>query len=304
LYTFLSGGTGTPKLLEGYRSIVDDPDITVICNMGDDILWNGLRVSPDLDTVLYLFSGKLDLSKYWGVKDETFNALSTLEELGYSSWFNIGDRDLGLHIARKVMQENGMTITQITQKICSMLNIEAEILPMSDQLVQSVIHSEEESMGFQEFFVKHRSEVDVKRVTYEGQRDTTTEVLSSIDRSKQIIIGPSNPVTSIGPILSLSRLKDKLGENRNKAVAISPIVGNTAFSGPTIKLMRAQGIETSILGLAQHYQKIISKLVISESDRNLQPEILDLGIEPIVLPIQLQNIKQKTDLAISLLELL
>ena len=170
-FTFLSGGTGTPKLLQGFRQVLDDQRISVICNTGDDYIWNGLHISPDLDTNLYLFSNRLDLGKFWGVKDESFHALDTLQSLGKDIWFNVGDKDIGLHLFR-TDQLQKMSLTQITQHISKAWDISATILPMCDQLVQSQIYTEHKKLHFQEYFVKYKTEVNIQKVQFEGNKDT------------------------------------------------------------------------------------------------------------------------------------
>lgn len=304
-YSFLSGGTGTPKLLEGFRNLVDDEQIGVICNGGDDQYWHSLRVCPDLDTVIYLFANKLDLGKYWGITNDTFNTLKTLKSFGMNEWFNIGDEDLGLHIYRSELLKNN-TLTEITVDICQKWNIKASITPMSDNLIQSkIISFDGKEYNFQDFFVRLNSNIDVKDVIFQGEKNQASQLaIKLIQNSKHLIIGPSNPVTSIGPILSLKPINIKLKGNRNKLTAISPIIGDKAFSGPTVKLMKAMNIEISPFGLAKYYSKFISKLILDPSDKIYDKKIKDVDIETIYLPIDLKTTEQKNNLAKSLMEIL
>lgn len=303
-FGFLSGGTGTPKLLQGFRNLVTDDQLAVICNGGDDYLWHGLRVCPDLDTVLYLFSGRLDTKKFWGVNDESFNALETLKSLGIDEWFNIGDKDLGLHIYRQEKLENN-TLTSITEEICKKWKIEAQIAPMTDNHVQSYIYAQDTKYHFQEYFIKHRWSLDVSTVKFEGNTDTASQkALHILDGVEKVIIGPSNPITSIGPILAIKPLAQKLMKHRSKTIAVSPIIGTSAFSGPSTRLMEAMKVKPNPLALAKHYKNIISKLILDSSDREYEKEIEDLEIEPIFLPIELKTRKQKQDLARSIIELM
>ncbi|MHA2090130.1 MAG: 2-phospho-L-lactate transferase [Candidatus Kariarchaeaceae archaeon] len=302
-YTFLSGGTGTPKLLQGFRQLIDDGKISVICNTGDDYIWNGLHISPDLDTVLYLFSNRLDLGKFWGVKNDSFQALNTLKSLEKEIWFNVGDKDLGLHLYRTYLQQE-MTLTQITQIISKTWDISATILPMCNQLVQSQIYTEQKKLHFQEYFVKYKGKVNIQNVQFEGNKDTTTpQVLNTLQESNVVIMGPSNPITSMGPILSLTPIRKSLEDQRAKVIAISPIIGNRAFSGPTPDLMTACGIEVSPIGLAQYYKKLISTLILDPIDRQYHKSLLDLDIEPVYLNIELKTDQQKQELAKSMLTL-
>lgn len=301
-FVFLSGGTGTPKLLQGFRNLISDNEISVICNTGDDFIWNGLHISPDLDTILYLFSSKLDTKKFWGVTDDAFSTLEVLKTLeAQDTWFNVGDKDLGLHLFRS-NKLNSMTLTQITQEICKNWKIRANILPMSNVMVQSRIKTPEGELGFQEFFVKYHTQPKVLGVSFIGDTsNTTNEILKVIDEANAIIIGPSNPVTSIGPILAVKSIYNKLHDNRNKVIIVSPIVGENAFSGPTIKLMNAQKIEPSIVGLANLYKDISSTIVIDTSDSDVMPTLENLGYKVISTPIEMKTDEQKQNLARTIL---
>ncbi len=301
---FLSGGTGTPKLLQGMREIIDDKYIRVICNGGDDLDWYGMRVCPDLDTVLYLFSNRLDTDKFWGVSEEKFNAIDTLKSLGNKEWFNIGDKDLGLHIYRTSLMKK-YKLSKITEKICDAWGITSNILPMSDSLIQTKIDSDRGTLNFQEYFVKYRTNVEVFGVQFEGDKKSVPDkVLQLIDGKTPLIIGPSNPVTSIGPILSIDAINNRLKDTRDNNMAISPIIGNNAFSGPTVKLMQAMNIDTSIVGLSEHYKEIISKIIIDPIDMANKSAIEDMDIEVIALPITLKNKEQKIQLAKEILSIL
>ncbi|MCY3410373.1 MAG: 2-phospho-L-lactate transferase [Candidatus Heimdallarchaeota archaeon] len=301
-YTLLSGGTGTPKLLQGLRELVADKSLTVIANGGDDTFWHSLRVCPDLDTLIYLFSDQLDLKKFWGVKEETFETLMQLKSLGVDEWFNIGNKDLALHLYRNELLQR-FSLTQTTKLITDNWGIEASILPMSDEFVQTRILTEKGTLSFQEFFVKFRTEVEVRSVEYMGNKTKTTpEVLHAL--KNPLIIGPSNPITSIGPILSIDPIKNHMMTHHSNNVAVSPITGNQAFSGPTIKLMKANGIPTSPVGLAAYYQDLVSILILDESDRSLAAEIKDYDIEPVFLPILLSNKDKKIQLAKDILNIL
>jgi len=301
-YTFLSGGTGTPKLLQGFRELIPDKDLGVICNSGDDYLWNGLYVCPDLDTVLYQFSQKLDLVKFWGVKNERFEALEILRSLAAeSTWFNVGDKDLALHVYR-TNEMKTKSLTQVTKQICNNWNIEATIVPMSDYAVQSRIFSEDKSYHFQEYFVKLKTNITVSKVEFVGNKKSCTkEVKDLLESSKVIIIGPSNPITSIGPILAIEEIRELLRKHREKVVIISPIKSGSAFSGPTVELMRSMNVEVSPLGLAKYYQPYASKIIFDTDELELGNKIKSIGIEPIFHPIELSTQEQKKKLANTIL---
>lgn len=302
-FVFLSGGTGTPKLMQGFRHILPDKKIGVLCNSGDDYVWNGLYICPDLDTVLYQFSGKLDTEKFWGVEGDTFESLKTLKSLSAEdTWFNVGDRDLGLHIYRslKLRKES---LTRVTKKICSKWDIEAEILPMSDNPIQSRIFSEDKNYHFQEYFVKLQTNVNVTDVKFHGDsKETTEEVSNMLEVAKQIIIGPSNPITSIGPILSIKKIYSLLEQHRDKVLVISPLKGSEAFSGPTVKLMKTMNIDSTPLGIANFYQKIASKIIFDSEDISFRDKIKDLNIEPIFHSIDLSTLDQKKKLSTTIFD--
>lgn len=302
-YTFLSGGTGTPKLLQGFRGLVADKDLGIICNSGDDYLWNGMYVCPDLDTVLYQFSHKLDLNKFWGVKDETFESLEILKSLNAdNTWFNVGDKDLALHVYR-TNELKTKTLTQITRQICDFWNIEANIVPMSDYPLQSRIHSGENSYHFQEYFVKLKTNIPVSKVEFVGNKKSTTQdVRDLIESSETIIIGPSNPITSIGPILAIDDIRALLRKHRSKVIIVSPIKSGSAFSGPTIELMTSMNVEASPLGLAKYYQPYAEKIIFDPEDQHLAADLSSLGVEPIFHPIELSTQEQKKKLATAILD--
>lgn len=302
-YTFLSGGTGTPKLLQGFRELVADKDLGVICNSGDDYLWNGMYICPDLDTVLYQFSHKLDLKKFWGVKDETYESLEILKSLNAAdTWFNVGDKDLALHVYR-TNELKTKSLTQITQQICNSWNIEANIVPMSDYPVQSRIHSGEYSYHFQEYFVKLKTGIPVSKVEFEGNKNSTTQnVRDLIESSDTIIIGPSNPITSIGPILAIDEIRELLTKHRHKVIIVSPIKSGSAFSGPTIELMKSMNVEASPLGLAKYYQPYANKIIFDPVDQPLASNLSSIGIEPIFHPIELSTLEQKKKLATAIFD--
>ncbi|MHA2253299.1 MAG: 2-phospho-L-lactate transferase [Candidatus Kariarchaeaceae archaeon] len=301
---FLSGGTGTPKLLQGFREILDDKFLGVICNTGDDYYWQNLHISPDLDTLLYLFSDRLDLSKFWGVKDESFHALDSLKSLGIDTWFNVGDKDLGLHIYRTNLLKS-LSLTDITKMITKRWNVRSTILPMCDQQLQTLIYSQGSALHFQEYFVKYGTDISVDHIEFAGIKDRTTEdVQTLLQKSKNIIIGPSNPITSMGPILSIEPIHQSLQKFRKKTIAVSPIVGNQAFSGPTAKLMRQFGLDVSPPGIAKYYSKQISQLIIDSSDKKYKNVIQDYDIEPVLVDINLTTMKQKQKLAEELLSII
>lgn len=299
--SFLSGGTGTPKLLLGFRELVEDRNLHVVANTGDDYKWNNLHVSPDLDTLLYLFSGQLDLNKFWGRENESFSAVQTLRSLGKDIWFNVGDKDMGLHLYRTSMLTNH-TLSKITEFILELWGIEANIQPMCDQELTTIIHTPKQNMHFQEYFVKHKWVPEVKTVEYKGDKNKVPKAnLDQLNKSSHIIIGPSNPITSIGPILSLTAYQDNLKNNRSKTVLISPLKGGKAFSGPTAKLMEAMKYDVSPQGLVNYYEDYAKVIILDQGDKELTSQV-EIQAELLYYPLELKTNSQQVALADFILE--
>ncbi len=262
----LSGGTGTPKLLTGLRRLVPDEGITVIVNTAEDIMISGNLVAPDVDTVLYLFSGLLDDSKWWGVRNDTFHTHRALKKMGLDEPLMIGEIDRATHILRSEMIRSGACLTEATLRLSSMLGVRAVVLPMCDEKVDTMINTPHGIMHFQDFWVVNRGEPDVVDVIINGieKAKPTKEVLEAIKSEENVLIGPSNPITSIGPILALKGLRKILAGK--KVIAISPIIGKSPVSGPAGKLMEACGFPVSSKGVAECYGDILDIMVIDRMD--------------------------------------
>lgn len=262
----LSGGTGTPKLIQGLRRLMQDEKITVIVNTAEDIMVSGNLVSPDFDTVLYLFSGVLDDTKWWGIKDDTFRTCEALKKIGVNEKLTIGDLDRTTHIFRSELMRKGASLTKVTLRISSVMGIKARILPMCDEKVDTMINTTQGLMHFQDFWVGKRGEPEVLGVKLAGieKAKPTREVLEALGSEENVIIGPSNPITSIGPILALKRMRKILA--KKKVIAVSPIIGNSPVSGPAGKFMRACGFPVSPKGVAECYGDILDVMVIDKRD--------------------------------------
>lgn len=242
MITFLSGGTGTPKLMQGYQTLMADRDMTAIVNTAEDMWFSGSHLSPDLDTVMYLFAGILDTDKWWGIKGDTIITSEFLKKIGYCEPVTLGDRDRAVNIARAELLRSGMTLTQATQRLSSRLRCDATILPMCDTEVTTCIQSGETEMHFQEYWVKHRGAVTIDAIIRRCSETpvATQEVLQAIREADAVVIGPSNPVTSISPILECKGVKEAL--NDQFVIVISPFVGDVPVSGPAAELMMAWGM--------------------------------------------------------------
>lgn len=269
MITFLSGGTGTPKLIQGFRRIINDNQINIIANSADDIWINGLYVSPDVDTILYLFSGLLDVSKYWGIKGDTYITSDFLNQIDSKNWFSLGDKDLAIHLYRTQKIREGMKLSEITRSLCEKLAIDANILPCSDNHIETrIITKEGDDIHFQEFWVKLKGKVNIKDVYIKHIEiaEVPDKLLENLEQSDLVIIGPSNPITSIGPIIKIKEINNWMKRNREKCIAISPIIGKKALSGPAAQLMKAKGYEVTALGVSEIYKDLISTFFIDQKD--------------------------------------
>ncbi|MHA1308298.1 MAG: 2-phospho-L-lactate transferase [Candidatus Heimdallarchaeota archaeon] len=298
--TFLSGGTGTPKLLLGFRELVEEKNLTIIANTGDDDHFHGLLVQPDVDALLYLFSNQLDLKKFWGVKNDTYNVLTVLAKMNLETWFQLGDKDLALHLLRNKLLLDGKSYFEIITEISNRLGIKAKILPMTNEQVRTIMFSTNNGkLSFQEYTVKYRETHEITRVYYQGSENAQIypELKEAIHSPKTIIIGPSNPITSIGPMLAIKELRNELIKTDKKIIAISPLDQNRAFSGPAAKLLEQLGYEASSYGIAKAYQDFLDVMIISENDTNNAERITGLGIKVIQTNISMKNQIERKKLA-------
>lgn len=269
--TILAGGSGAAKFIDGLISIVPQKNLTVICNTGDDIDLFGLHISPDVDTITYLLAGIFDKKRGWALKDDTFNGLKQLSKFGFPSWFNLGDKDIALHIFRSHLLRKGKTLSQATKIICETLGVEANILPMTNEKVATHIHTGKTILHFQEFFVREKWRAPVKSVKYSGAKNVKPApgVVKAIYDADAVIICPSNPVTSIGTILAVPGIRHALAKTKAKRIAISPFIGKQAFSGPAAKLMRVRGLESSSRSLLEIYKDCMDILIAHPTDKRL-----------------------------------
>ncbi len=262
----LSGGTGTPKLLMGLKEVAD---FWVVVNTAEDVWVSGNRVCPDIDSVIYALAGIIDAGKWWGIAGDTFVTHERLKALGFDEILMIGDLDRATHILRSEMLRRGATLCEATKAVARAYGVRQNIFPMCEEDVATIVVTSEGEMHFQEFWVKRRGEPEVIDVRFEGIESARIpgEVRRMLEREDEVLIGPSNPITSILPILSVENFAELLKEK--KVVAISPIVGSEAVSGPAAKLMRAKGFEVSPLGVFEVYKSFLDVLVVHESDAAL-----------------------------------
>lgn len=299
----LTGGTGGAKLIEGLAAEVDVTELTIICNTGDDAIFHGLHVSPDIDTIIYTLAGLSDSARGWGIKDDTFTALEQLRRLGHDAWFSLGDKDLATHITRTKLLNDGLTLTAVTDRICRQLGVQARILPMADERVETRVLTPQGEIAFQEFFVKERWAPEVHSVGFVGtdKAQPAPGALDAIQAADAIIICPSNPITSIGPILAVPGIRAALKQTTAPVVGVSPLIGAAAISGPAHKLMAASGFEASALGVARCYGDFLKRFFIAEEDRELGEPIERMHIATRRSDIRMPTLAHKRRLARELL---
>jgi LPPG:FO 2-phospho-L-lactate transferase len=280
MITVLTGGTGGAKFVDGLRQIVAPEELTVIVNTGDDLLWWGLYVSPDLDSITYMLAGKLSQERGWGVKGDTFYCLQAMGQLGQPIWFHTGDRDVATHILRSKLLSDGKTLSEVTAEIAGRLGIKTRILPMSNSRVETRVGTPVGELSFQEYFVERWYQDPVKSVRYAGASDAEPApgVIDAIRGSEAVILAPSNPVSSIAPIMAVPGIREALRESRARIAAVSPIVAGAAVSGPAGILMQAQGFPVSIAGVAKFYHDFLDVLVVDLKDRRMADELQKSGM--------------------------
>lgn len=271
----LTGGTGGAKFVDGLRQVASAQQLTFIVNTGDDLEWWGLHISPDLDSITYGLAGLLSRERGWGVKGDTFFCLQAMGELAEPIWFHVGDRDLAVHLLRSRLLAQGKTLSEATKAICDKLGVQAQILPMSDDPVETRVDTPIGELSFQEYFVQRWYQDPVKSVRFAGAGEARPApgVVEAIHSASAVIVAPSNPVTSIGPILAVPGIREALRETRAKVAAISPIIGDTAVSGPAGTLMAAQGLPVSIAGVVQAYEDILDILIADLRDLEASKKI-------------------------------
>ncbi len=261
MITLLSGGTGTPKLLRGMQELLDERDITVIVNTAEDTWLSGNHLSPDLDTVMYLFAGILDTGQWWGIRNDSYITHDLLARLGVEEYIAVGDQDRAIHVARGEMLRSGIRLTEATAALCRSLAVRATVLPMTDSPVTTYVRTDQGEIHFQEYWVKHRGDLAIDGVTrrFPEPPVATGEVIRAIEASDAVVIGPSNPVTSISPILECAGVREAL--RHQNVIAVSPFIGDAPVSGPASALMRAFGKEPSSAGTCGLYEDFVDVFI-------------------------------------------
>jgi LPPG:FO 2-phospho-L-lactate transferase len=273
--TALAGGIGASKFLVGLADAMPAEDITVIGNTGDDIELFGLRICPDLDTVTYTLAGMVNQETGWGLSGDTFKALNWLVRYGEDSWFNLGDRDLATHLYRTNQLRLGRSLTEVTDKIRCLLGVRSQILPMSDAYTPTRVMTDEGEMHFQEYFVRRKCEPRVKEIRFDAMESCqpAAGVLDAILEADAVIVCPSNPLISIGPILAVPGIRDALRRTNATVVGITPIIGGRALKGPAADMLRDLGYAASAVEVARLYQDFLDLFILDETDSEIAHEI-------------------------------
>ena len=299
----LAGGIGASKLLVGLIRAMDPRDLTIIVNTGDDIVLHGLAISPDLDIVTYSLAGMVNPETGWGFRDETFRAHEQLAVYGRPAWFNLGDRDLATHIHRTAMLREGATLSEAAESIRLALGVKAKILPMSDQPVPTMIDTEQGWLNFQEYLVQRRAEPVVREIRFDGidRALPARGVLEALERAAVIVICPSNPLISIGPILAVPGVREALRKRRKDVVAVCPIVGGKSLKGPSDRMLAQLGFDVSASGVARMYQDICATFLIDSVDAAERAAVEALGMTAVVCSTVMHTVEDKERVAVEAL---
>jgi len=290
--TALAGGVGAARMLAGLAAVMAPEDLCAVVNTGDDIVLHGLHVSPDLDTVVYTLAGAVDPGRGWGLAGETWAAMDALERYGGQTWFRLGDRDLATHLHRSQRLAEQATLSQVTAEVARAWGVACRVLPMSDQRVETRVTlagpapGTSQEVGFQDWFVGLRHAVAVESVRFEGadEAEPAPGVLEALAGAGTVLVCPSNPVVSIGPVLAVPGVRAAVAARRDDAVAVSPIVAGAALRGPADRLLADLGHEVSVVGVARLYAPLVATLVVDEADAALAPAVEAEGVRCVVAP--------------------
>ena len=295
----LAGGVGGAKLATGLARVLSPEELTIVVNTGDDEVFHGLHVSPDLDTMMYALAGLTNQESGWGIAGDTFNSLEMLGRYGGPDWFNLGDKDLATHIRRTELLRQGWSLSEATQELCRRLGVGHRIVPMSDDRVRTIVETEEGDLTFQVYFVKRQCQPVAKGVHFEYEDDARASpgFLTALEGATAIMLCPSNPFLSIAPILAVPGVKERIASFSGTRVAVSPIVGGEAVRGPAAKLLGELGHEVSCVGVARQYTGICDIFLIDEVDRCHAGAISDLGMRVEVAPTIMVTDQDKVGLA-------
>jgi LPPG:FO 2-phospho-L-lactate transferase len=295
----LAGGVGGSRFLQGLAAVVPPQDVVAIVNTADDEEFFGLHVSPDPDIVTYALAGIVDEERGWGIRGDTFRWLESMRRFGHDTWFNIGDRDLATHIYRTRRLREGATLTQAAGELAERLGVRTRVLPMSDDRVRTTVETDAGPLAFQEYLVRRRAQDPVRDGRFEGieRARPAPAVLESLAAAESVVIAPSNPVASIGPVLALAGVRDAVRDRRERVVAVSPIVAGRSLQPPAAEMLAGLGHDVSALGVARLYAGVAGAFVLDRQDVALAPAIAELGMTPVVTNTLMRDSDAKRALA-------
>lgn len=300
----LAGGVGAARFLDGLARVVDPGRLFIVGNTADDTELHGLHISPDLDTVAYTLAGRSNPKHGWGIEGDTFHCLQALRDLGADAWFQLGDRDLATHLYRTDRLRQGATLSEVTRELAAAWGVKSAIVPMSDDRVRTIVKTRRGLLDFQTYFVRRQSRDTVLGIEFDGARRARPApgLLDAIGNTAGVIVCPSNPIISIGPILSVPGIRATL--RKTPVVAISPIVGGRALKGPAARMMKSLGMRVSALGVAELYRDFLDVFILDRQDARLATKVEALGIRAIVTDTIMTSIARKKALARAALDAL
>ncbi len=290
----VSGGVGAARLLAGLQQVVDPATIAAVVNVGDDTVLHGLSISPDLDTITYTLAGAIDPERGWGLAGETWRTMEALEQFGAvrppgssagGTWFGLGDQDLATHLYRTHRLQEGARLTDVTAEVARAYGVGVRLLPVTDDPVRTMVQvAGEGEIGFQDYFVRRRHQVPITGVRFDGADAATVapEAMDALAGAELIVIAPSNPIVSVGPVLAVPGVRPLIEQARARVVAVSPIVGGRALKGPADRMLAELGHPVSVAGIARLYRDLAGTLVIDETDRALAADVEAEGLHCIV----------------------
>ncbi len=304
MLTALCGGVGAAKLLRGLVAVLPAADVVPVVNTADDFVLHGLSISPDLDTVTYTLAGAVNRDTGWGRAGESWRVMDELDRYGGATWFRLGDTDLATHLYRTQRLHEGAPLSRVTAEIASAWDLATVPLPMTDDLVETRLTVDGLEIGFQDYFVARRHAVAVEAVRFAGSEQAAPApgVLDAIASADRVVICPSNPVVSVGPILAVPGIESALGDRRADVVAVSPLVAGAALKGPADRLMTELGHEASVVGVARLYAPLAATLVIDVADAGLAAQVEAEGVRCVVAPTVMHGQAEAVALARTVLD--
>jgi LPPG:FO 2-phospho-L-lactate transferase len=300
----LAGGVGGAKMVNGLAQILPAENLFIIGNTADDFEHLGLRISPDLDTVMYNLAGINNTKTGWGLAGETWQTLAALENIGAPTWFSLGDKDLATHLLRTQWIKSGYPLSWITAQLCRRLGVKPTLMPMTDSSVRTILHTDEGQLDFQDYFVRRKQTPVITRIEFEGAdtAELNREIITALRMADVIVFAPSNPLLSIDPILALPGLRRMLAASPARKIGISPIIGGTAVKGPAAKIMSELGMEVSAFGVADYLKDVLSEFVLDTVDEIHATRIEDLGLRSLVTNTLMKSPEDQARLAKEILD--